>query len=309
MKNLKPKFWEKKNSLISLLLLPISIFLQLLIIIKKKLTHENSFKIPVICVGNIYLGGTGKTPLSILIAKELRKHNKKPAIIKKYYPEHIDEHNLINNSLDCLILDKKRSRAINLAEKKQYDVAILDDGFQDYSIKKNLNILCFNSDQLIGNGMTLPSGPLRENINAIKKAQIVLINGNKDKLFEEKILNVSNRVKIFYSKYLPENIAEFKNKNLFAFAGIGNPSNFFKLLSDNNLNINTKLAFPDHYKFSKSEIQKMIDESFKNNLELVTTEKDYFRIKHYGFKHVKFLKIKLEILEKDKLINQILDYL
>ena len=308
MKILKPKFWEKNNNLISLLLLPVSFFLQLLIIIKKKLTSEHSFKIPVICIGNIYLGGTGKTPLSILIAKELRKHNKKPAIIKKYYSEHVDEHNLINNSLDCLFLNKQRSKAINSAEKKQYDVAILDDGFQDYSIKKNLNILCFNSNQLIGNGMTLPAGPLRESINAVKKTQIVLINGSKNKLFEDKILSISNKVKIFYSKYLPENIEEFKNKNLFAFAGIGNPSNFFKLLADNKLNVHTKLAFPDHYKFSKSEIQKMIDGSFKNNLELVTTEKDYFRIKDYGFKHIKCLRIKLEILEKDKLINQILNH-
>jgi len=307
MKILKPKFWEKNNNLISLLLLPVSFFLQLLIIIKKKLTSEHSFKIPVICIGNIYLGGTGKTPLSVLIAKELKKHNKKPAIIKKYYSEHIDEHNLINNSLDCLFLNKQRSKAINIAEKEQYDVAILDDGFQDYSIKKNLNILCFNSNQLIGNGMTLPSGPLRESINAIKKTQIVLINGNKNELFEKKILSVSNKVKIFYSKYIPTNIEEFKNKKLFAFAGIGNPNNFFKLLTENNLSIHKKVSFPDHYEFSKSEIQKMIDESLKNNFQLITTEKDYFRIRNYGFKNIKFLKITLEILEKDKLINQILN--
>ena len=307
MKILKPKFWEKNNNLISLLLLPVSFFLQLLIIIKKKLTSEHSFKIPVICIGNIYLGGTGKTPLSVLIAKELKKHNKKPAIIKKYYSEHIDEHNLINNSLDCLFLNKQRSKAINIAEKEQYDVAILDDGFQDYSIKKNLNILCFNSNQLIGNGMTLPAGPLRESINAIKKTQIVLINGNKNELFEKKILSVSNKVKIFYSKYIPTNIEEFKNKKLFAFAGIGNPNNFFKLLTENNLSVHKKVSFPDHYEFSKSEIQKMIDESLKNNFQLITTEKDYFRIRNYGFKNIKFLKITLEILEKDKLINQILN--
>jgi len=307
MKILKPKFWEKNNNLISLLLLPVSFFLQLLIIIKNKLTSEHSFKIPVICIGNIYLGGTGKTPLSVLIAKELRKHNKKPAIIKKYYSEHLDEHNLINNSLDCLFLNKQRSKAINIAEKEQYDVAILDDGFQDYSIKKNLNILCFNSNQLIGNGMTLPSGPLRESINAIKKTQIVLINGNKNELFEKKILSVSNKVKIFYSKYIPTNIEEFKNKKLFAFAGIGNPNNFFKLLTENNLSVHKKVSFPDHYEFSKSEIQKMIDESLKNNFQLITTEKDYFRIRNYGFKNIKFLKITLEILEKDKLINQILN--
>ncbi len=307
MKILKPKFWEKNNNLISLLLLPVSFFVQLLIIIKKKLTSEHSFKIPVICIGNIYLGGTGKTPLSVLIAKELKKHNKKPAIIKKYYSEHIDEHNLINNSLDCLFLDKQRFKAINNAQKKQYDMAILDDGFQDYSIKKNLNILCFNSNQLIGNGMTLPSGPLRESINAIKKTQIVLINGNKNELFEKKILSVSNKVKIFYSKYIPTNIEEFKNKKLFAFAGIGNPNNFFKLLTENNLSVHKKVSFPDHYEFSKSEIQKMIDESLKNNFQLITTEKDYFRIRNYGFKNIKFLKITLEILEKDKLINQILN--
>ena len=276
--------------------------------IKKRLTIQYSFKIPIICVGNIYLGGTGKTPLSIMIAHELKKLKRNPAIIKKYYSEHFDEHNLINNRLNCLILDKQRSRAIKNAEKKRFNVVILDDGFQDYSIKKDLNILCFNSNQLVGNEMTIPSGPLRESLSAIKKAQIIIINGNKNKLFENRILDISNKIKIFYSKYLPENIEEFKKKNLFAFAGIGNPSNFFKLLSDNNLNVHTKLSFPDHYKFSKPEIQKMIDEALNNNLELVTTEKDYFRIKHYGFKYIKFLKVKLEILEKDKLINQILNY-
>ena len=159
------------------------------------------------------------------------------------------------------MLDKQRSKAIISAEKKEYNLAILDDGFQDYSIKKNLNILCFNSNQFIGNGMTLPSGPLRESLSAFKRTQIVLINGNKNVPFEDKILSTSNKVKIFYSKYLPENIEEFRKKNLFAFAGIGNPSNFFKLLSDNNLNVHTKLSFPDHYKFSKSEIQKMVDEA------------------------------------------------
>tara|TARA_B100001996_G_scaffold379821_1_gene366174 strand:- start:1728 stop:2657 length:930 start_codon:yes stop_codon:yes gene_type:complete len=306
---LKPKFWNKKNSLISLLLIPISFLLQLLIAIKKKITVKNSFKIPIICIGNIYVGGTGKTPLSIMLAKELIKHKKKPAIIRKYYPEHFDEHNLINNTLDCLFVDKKRYKAIINAKEKKCDVAILDDGFQDFSIKKNLNILCFNSKQLIGNEMTLPSGPLREGMNAIKKTQIVIINGNKNELFEKKILNISKKVKIFYSKYLPINIEEFKGKKLFAFAGIGNPDNFFKLLSENNLNLEKKLAFPDHYKFSKLEIQKMLDDSLKNNLELITTEKDYFRIKDYGIKNIKYIKIKLEISGKDKFVNQILNFL
>tara|TARA_B100000579_G_scaffold412637_1_gene404537 strand:+ start:161 stop:1090 length:930 start_codon:yes stop_codon:yes gene_type:complete len=306
---LKPKFWNEKNSLISLILIPISFLLQLLIEIKKRTTIQKSFKIPIICIGNIYLGGTGKTPLSIMLAKELINLKKKPAIIRKYYPEHLDEHNLINNTLDCLFVKKNRYKAIINAEEKKYNVAILDDGFQDFSIKKDLNILCFNSKQLIGNEMTLPSGPLREGMDAIKRTQIVIINGNKNELFEEKILNISKKVKIFYSKYLPLNIEKFKGKKLFAFAGIGNPNNFFNLLSESNLNLEKKLAFPDHYKFSKIEIQKMVEDSLKNNLELITTEKDYFRIKDYGFKNIKYIKIKLEISKKDKFITQILDYL
>jgi len=169
MNLIKPKFWGKKNNLISLLLFPLSFLIQILIKLKKSFYFKKTFKIPVICIGNIYVGGTGKTPLSLLIAKELLKLKKRPAIIRKYYKEHIDEYNLVKNDLDCLFLAKNRSTAIENAEKSGYQLAILDDGFQDFSIVKNLNILCFNSKQLIGNGMTMPSGPLRENLNSIKK--------------------------------------------------------------------------------------------------------------------------------------------
>tara|TARA_A100001011_G_scaffold256133_1_gene264385 strand:+ start:3108 stop:4037 length:930 start_codon:yes stop_codon:yes gene_type:complete len=309
MKVTKPKFWSEKNNFFSLLLIPISFLIQLLNIVKNKFIYSQSFNIPVICVGNIYLGGTGKTPSSIMITRELQKLGKKPAIIRKYYPSHSDEHELIKENVDCLFLNKKRGNAIRDAVKAKYNLAILDDGFQDDTIKKNLNILCFNSNQLIGNGMTIPSGPLRQNINSIKQAQIVLINGDSDNSFEEKILKISKQIKIFYSKYIPINIDKFKNKKLFAFAGIGNPENFFKLLSKNNLNVQKKIAFPDHYKFKKSEIQKMIDESFSNNLKLVTTEKDYLRVRNFGFKDVQVIKVKLEVQNKDSFINEVLNYI
>tara|TARA_Y100000996_G_scaffold343505_1_gene281151 strand:+ start:337 stop:1266 length:930 start_codon:yes stop_codon:yes gene_type:complete len=305
----KPKYWRKKNSFLSLLLFPIAILIQLLNKIKNKLSSNQSFNIPVICVGNIFIGGTGKTPLTIMITKELIEKGKKPAIIRKFYSDHLDEHRLIKNNVNCLFLNKKRNIAIKDAEKAKYDVAILDDGFQDHSIKKNLNILCFNSNQLIGNGMTIPSGPLRENINSVKRAQIIIINGQFDNQFEKKILKISDRIKIFYSRYIPKEIEKFKNKKLFAFAGIGNPENFFNLLIKNNLNVQKKVAFPDHYEFKKSEIQKMIDESKKNYLKLVTTEKDYLRIKDYGFKDVEVIKVELEVVEKKIFLNEILNYL
>ena len=305
----KPRFWRKRNNFLSLLLFPIAILIQLLNIIKNKFSSNQSFNIPVICVGNIFVGGTGKTPLTIMITKELIKSGKKPVIIRKFYSDHLDEHRLIKNNVNCLFLNKKRNAAIKDAEKAKYNVAILDDGFQDHSIKKNLNILCFNSNQLIGNGMTIPSGPLREDINSVKRAQIILINGHIDNEFEKKILKISNKIKVFYSRYIPTEIEKFKDKKLYAFAGIGNPENFFDLLIKNNLNIQKKIAFPDHYKFKKSEIQKMIDESKNNNLKLVTTEKDYLRIKDYGLKDVEIVKVELEVIEKKLFLNEILNYI
>lgn len=307
MKISKPNFWNKKNNIISYCLLPVAYIYQMLFFLKKKFTYEISFKIPVICLGNIYIGGTGKTPLSILIAEELIINKKKPAIIKKYYYNHSDEHNLINAKLNCLFLNKKRTAALRDAINKQCDFAILDDGFQDYSIKKDLNILCFNSEQLIGNGMTIPSGPLREKLNSIKKSDIVIINGKKNQIFENKIKSISKKTKVLYSKYIPTNIKDFKNKNLLAFAGIGNPLNFFKLLTDNQLQVKKKIEFPDHYEFEKMEIQKMIDLADKENLQIITTEKDYFRIKKFKFKDINFLKIRLEIEKKNELINHILN--
>ena len=305
MKLSKPKFWATKKSILSLFLMPVSKLLLIFSTIKQKISTEKDFDIPIICVGNIFIGGTGKTPLSIEIANQL-KNSRKVAIIKKYYKEHRDEHRLINAKTDCLVLDSKRSLAIDKAQSNGFKVAILDDGFQDYSIKKDLNIICFNSNQLAGNEYTFPSGPLREKLESIKRANIIIINGHINKVFEEKIIAISSDVKIFYSKYIPSNIEQFKNKKIFAFAGIGNPENFFQTLNENSLNLQKTLAFPDHYKFSKTEIQNMVNESRKENLELVTTEKDYYRIQDFGFKEIQYLKIDLKILERERFFSQIM---
>ena len=307
MKLYKPKFWDKKNSLYSILLYPLSLIFEFIIYIRKKFVKTLKFKIPIVCVGNIYIGGAGKTPLSILIAKELLEEGKKPAIIRKYYKNHIDEHNLIRNYFNNLILNKNRSEAIYDAQKNDFDIAILDDGFQDYKVQKNLNIICFNQNQLVGNGLIFPSGPLREKLSTLKNAQVVIINGNKDQNFEEKIFNINKNIKIFYSKYKPINIDEFKNKKLLAVAGIGNPNNFFKLLDDNDLNIAKKIIYPDHYSFKKFEILEIINKAEKENYQIIMTEKDYFKISKYKFNKVKYLKVKLEIDNKKELIRRILN--
>ena len=267
------------------------------------------FSIPVICIGNIYLGGTGKTPLAIEVVNILKKLNNKTAIIKKLYKNHIDEFKLIESKNVTLFKDLSRSTAIKKAIAAKYQCVVLDDGFQDMSIHKDLNIVCFNEKQLIGNGLTLPAGPLRESISSLKKCQIVVINGKKNYEFEKKIKDISNTIDIYYSKYLPVNIEKFQNQNLLAFAGIGNPENFFNLLEMNNLRLYKKIVFPDHYNYSSRELNDMINFSKKNNLKIITTEKDFYRIKHFELSQIHSLNVKLEILDVDKFENNIIRYL
>ncbi len=309
VKILKPNFWLKKHTILSYILFPFTFSLQILFNLNRLITKQKEFKIPIICIGNIFLGGTGKTPLTIFLSDELKKINKKPAIIKKFYSSHKDEHNLIEEKSNSLFLGKSRNEAILEAERAKCDLAILDDGFQDFSIKKDLSILCFNSKQLVGNGMTIPSGPLREKLSAVKRAEIVIINGEKNKSFEKNISSHSEKIQIFYSNYIATNINKLKNRKLFAFAGIGNPENFFDLLIKNNLEIIKRGVYSDHYKYTKDELEKIIKFSSENNLQPITTEKDYHRIKHFGFDEIFCLKIKLEILKKDEFLKKINDYL
>ncbi len=301
----KPKFWDKKNSIIAILLIPLSLAYMFLIFLKKIFTSAKTFKIPIVCIGNIYLGGTGKTPTAILLAKKLQESGKNPVIIRKYYKNHFDEFNLIKKDIKSLIINKNRIGGLLEAEKTGYDLAILDDGFQDYGIKKNLNIICFNNNQLIGNGLTLPSGPLRENLSTLKNADILIINGLRNEKFEKKVLSINKKLEIVYSSYKPSNIDEFKNKKLIAIAGIGNPENFFQLIEKNNLKIKKKIVFPDHYAFKETEIKNIINEADESNCQIIMTEKDYFKINHLNLDKINYLKVSLNIPEITKILNKI----
>ncbi len=303
MKLYKPKFWDHKN-LISFSLFPLSLIIQLIIFFKKKFSKVSNFKIPIVCVGNIYVGGTGKTPLSVLVSKELSKIGKKPAIIRKYYKDHKDEHSLIKENFNYFILNSNWISAIHEAENKNFDIAILDDGFQDYKIKKNLSIICFNSN-FEGNGFVIPAGPLRENLRSINNAQIMIINGYKNLKFEKKILDINNNIDIYYSQYKAINYDKFKQKELLVITGIGNPENFLKLLNNHNLKIAKKYIYPDHYSFSKEEIDNFISEAKKNDYQIICTEKDFHRIKVYDIKEIDYLKVELVLEKKERLIKKI----
>ena len=301
----KPKFWDKNQvSLFSILLFPIALLIKLLNLFKRSITKTYQCSIPVICVGNIYLGGTGKTPLCIEIFSILKDLNMNPVFIRKKYNSFQDEADL-QKQIGPIYQNKKRIEAIREAIQNKANVAILDDGFQDFSINKNLSIVCFNEKQWIGNGLVIPSGPLREDLSALKRAACVIINGEKNIDIESKILNKNKEVKIFYTKYKGQNIGEFKNKKVSAFAGIGNPENFFNLLKDDNINVVKEMKFPDHYNYSKKELENLVNEAKENNTILITTEKDYFRIDENYKKNINYLKIAVDIKNRNQLIEKI----
>ena len=305
MKFYKPNFWDKKNvSFFLILLLPVSFLIIALNSFKKFFVKKNKTSLPVICVGNIYLGGTGKTPLTIEIFDILKNLKKKPAFIRKKYEAHKDEVAL-QKQTGSVFENFKRINAINDAIKKEANVLILDDGFQDFSINKDLSILCFNEKQWIGNGFVIPAGPLRERLTAIKRAQCVIINGEKNIHIEKTILSINERIKIFYSKYMPLNIDSFKKKNVVAFAGIGNPNNFFDLLENNKIEILKNISFPDHYDYSDTELEDLLVTAREKNAILLTTEKDYLRINDNYKKDINYLKIKTDINNKNQFVEEI----
>ncbi len=265
-------------------------------------------KIPVICVGNIFIGGTGKTPLSIYIYDLLKKKRFKPAIVRKFYSSHKDEINFTKSRVNQFFYDKKRILSISKAETLKNNVIIMDDGLQDISIIKDLNIVCFNSSDLIGNGLLLPAGPLREQLSNINNFQIAVINGKRNIVFEKKLKSISDNIQIYQSKYVVKNLKKFKGKKILAFAGIGNPESFFNLLRENGLKVKKEISFPDHYNYTKKEIENLISQAKNKGLTLLTTEKDFFRIKRPGLKKINYVSVDLKILnyksfEKELLKN------
>jgi len=308
MKLKKPKFWDyKKPSFLSYLLLPVSIILGLIVKIKSKPKFSNS-KIKTICVGNIYIGGTGKTSLTIKIKEILDKNNIKACFVKKFYPNQTDEQKLLNKN-GTLFSNLKRITALDEAISKDFEVAIFDDGLQDSSIKYDLEIVCFNNLNWIGNGLTLPSGPLRENINSLKFYENVFLNGNEESLItiKEQIKKINPNMNINSGKYIPLNIGDFdKNQSYLVFSGIGNHKTFIEMLKNNKLKIVSDLEYPDHYQYSKKDFDNIIINAKKYNAHIITTEKDYLRLENFNRNEIFYVKSSLDISDEKSLTNKLI---
>jgi len=308
MKINKPTFWDKKKpNLLTYILSPLTFVVKINNIINKLITKKKFDQIKTICVGNIYLGGTGKTPTALKLYQLLKAENYNIVIGKKYYPNQKDEITLLKNKSD-FISSKNREEIIRLATEKNHELIIFDDGLQDKKIDYDIKFVCFDSKIWIGNGYLIPAGPLRENINSLKKYDGVFLkitneNSNLINTISE-IKKINSKIEIFNARVEIKNIDKFNLSNEYLiFSGIGNSKSFKEILINNKFNIIEEKIFSDHYEYKDQDIQKILKISKKRNLKTLTTEKDYVKIPVNLRDEIDFIEIDLKIDEDEKLIK------
>lgn len=323
-----PNFWYNNSNLFPRMLWPLAFFYMLVGIFYKRVCKTHSTTVPIICVGNLTAGGTGKTPTTMAIAERLKNMGHNPHIVSRGYggiqigPLQVDQrlHNASDVGDEPLLLSrfaptwisKKKLLGVKAAISSGADIIILDDGFQNMSIRKDLSIVVADADLGFGNGRIIPAGPLRETITSgLKRMDLFITIGSSEsqKKFREKYKNLISEKDHIQGKFVPlVSGLDWKGLRVFAFAGIGNPEKFFNTLRDLGAEIVLTKKLADHKKFDYKLLSKLSEEALKENAQLVTTEKDAIRIPLSFRKKILTLPIRLEINEwgiLDKALHKI----
>ena len=316
-----PEFWYKNNdTFFSVILYPASLLFRLVTKIYNILSKTKNSNIPVICIGNLVVGGAGKTPVALKVGEILKKGGYNPHFLTRGYagriknntqvnltdsPNEVGDEALMLASIATTWIGSNRIKSSLLAYKNNADCLIMDDGFQNPSIKKDFSILVIDGKQGFGNRRVLPSGPLRESIKrGFSRANVSIVVG-EDKYNIKNLIPKS--MPCFNAKFdVSKNEEIFKGKNITAFAGIAYPTKFFDTLEKQGAKILKKITFADHYIYDEDDLLKLVEIANNNKSILVTTKKDFIRIpKNY---QPMIHKLDGEIsLEKEILLKEILE--
>ena len=294
----QPNFWYfDEPNLLAKLLYPLGIIFSLLGRISRLFVKPWKAPVPVICVGNLVVGGAGKTPTAIAIATVLKSRGWEPHFLTRGYGGtttkpllvNIQDHssNIVGDEALLLAeisptwVSSNRTKSAKLAIKSGANILILDDGFQNEGIQKDLSILVIDGEVGFGNKHLLPAGPLRENIaKGLKRSNAALILGNDKKMIADHILkHTGKEFPILDGSIEPRDVKpEFFEKKFVAFCGIGRPKKFFDTLDKIGLDIISTFAFDDHHPYSREELIKLSTYAKRHGAELITTSKDRRRI-------------------------------
>lgn len=319
-----PKFWYKARSWQAIMLYPFSKLWEYQT--QKRLTRAGyKPSIPVISIGNVNLGGVGKTPLTEYLITQFQAQGKKPVVLMRGYrgeiegPYHVkstdsskavgDEAILLSAYCDVIIA-KDRKLGAQLAENFG-DVLLMDDAHQNPDVQKDCSIVVVDSDIGFGNGKICPAGPLRERVDqAMRRADLIVFIGNGEKLpmLKSEIEAIAD-LPMARAKLAPIDMGiNWENRKLYAFAGIGRPEKFFQTLQDLGADIVARRAFSDHQEIPHALLSRMKNEAQSLSAQLVTTEKDAARLPQAERGKILVLPVRLKMIEGDLLgeINKII---
>jgi tetraacyldisaccharide 4'-kinase len=282
--------------------------------IKKK----TKLAVPVVIVGNITVGGTGKTPLIICLARILREEGYKPGIISRGYggnsgtwPIWVDDKSSAEQVGDEAILMAKRAdcpvvvgperteSAQMLLDKSDCDVVLSDDGLQHYALERDIEIAVIDGDRRFGNGYTLPAGPLREPVERLQSVDLIIVNGQPEEE-NEFSMKINGDIAVNLVTKEEKLLSDFVLIPSHALAGIGNPKRFFNLLEKKKIPIETH-AFPDHHQFQADDIL------FADNKHILMTEKD--AVKCMSFATEKHWYVPITVQPQQTFVDKLLTLL
>ena len=287
-----PAFWEERGPL-STALLPLSLLWAAGGSLRRALTKPYRTAIPVICVGNLVVGGAGKTPVTIAIAGYLKALGLKPHLLGRGYggsakgPTRVDprRHDAALVGDEALLLaavaptwiGADRAAAARAAKAEGADALVLDDGLQNPTLEKDFSLIVVDGAYGFGNGRLVPAGPLREPIEAgLKRAQAVMLVGEDRAGIENALVG---RLPLLRGRLEPEEPLEaLAGRPLFAFAGIGRPEKFFGMLRGAGLTLAGTRSFADHHPYRREEVEALLKEAAPLEAVPVTTAKDAVRL-------------------------------
>jgi tetraacyldisaccharide 4'-kinase len=290
----EPAFWWHPPGLLSALLAPLAAGygFEAARRMRRPGTRAN---VPVICVGNFTLGGSGKTPTAIAIAELLTRAGRKPVLLTRGYGGaeagpllvHVHGHTATQVGDEALLLAQAaptivaHDRAAGAASAPNADVVVMDDGLQNPSLQKNLTLAVIDGSRGIGNGRVFPAGPLRAPLKAQfdRVNALLVIDGSAGAAGLDSEIR-ARRLPVFHGELSPDRAAidAIGGRKVLAFAGIGNPDKFFATVTAAGIDIGARKAFPDHHRFSGEEAGDLIMQAEREGLRLLTTAKDHARM-------------------------------
>lgn len=287
-----PSFWQNNDSIASRLLQPVSGLYQCISGLRNHYTKTTTVSQPVICIGNLTAGGAGKTPIAIALSKILQQYQVNIAFLSRGYGGNYKGVHNVNPEIDSahsvgdepLLLSqhaaawisRNRITGANNAIEAGAEVIIMDDGFQNPSIAKDLSVIVIDGNYGLGNQRIIPAGPLRETLeNALERTQAVIIIGDDRHHIAQQI---PPSIPVLAATLKPAQGYTLPSKRYIAFAGIGNPNKFFSTLQSLECDLIATFPFPDHYPYTESDLQRLLAIAHDTNAHIITTEKDWVRI-------------------------------